>query len=85
LGVPDDNRWWFSVGATHKWTDRLSSDIGYSFVWLGDSPINYTASNPNTAPVVVPLTGTSHSYYNIVSVSLRYAFDPEVRAPLITK
>lgn len=85
LGVPDDNRWWFSVGATHKWTEQLSSDIGYSFVWLGDSPINYTASNPNTLPVVVPLTGTSHSYYNIISVSLRYAFDPEVRAPLITK
>lgn len=76
LGIPDDNRWWFSAGATYKWTDRLSSDIGYSFVWLGDSPINYTASNPNAAPTggVLPVVATSHSYYNIVSLSLRYAY-----------
>ncbi len=91
LGVPDDNRWWFSAGATHKWTERLSTDIGYSFVWLGNSPINYTVSNPNAwvapgVPVVpFPLVGTSHSYNNIVAVSLRYQFDPEPRAPLITK
>jgi len=85
LGVPDDNRWWFSVGATYKWNERLTTDIGYSFVWLGDSPISYIPGvNPNaTGPVTV--LANSHSYNNIVAVSLRYKFDPEPRAPLITK
>jgi len=85
LGVPDDDRWWFSVGATYNWTERLTTDIGYSFVWLGDSPISYIPGvNPNaTGPVTV--LANSHSYNNIVAVSLRYKFDPEPRTPLITK
>lgn len=76
LAIPDDDRWWFSAGATYKWTDRLTLDFGYSFVWLGDSPISYVGgANPNANIPGVTVLANSHSYNNIVSVGLRYKFD----------
>jgi long-chain fatty acid transport protein len=84
VSIPDDNRWWFSVGATHQIDRKWTMDFGYSFVWLGNSPINYTGGHPDFGPFT--LTGTSKSYDHIVSLALRYHFDSTPAAsPIIAK
>ena len=86
VSIPDDNRWWFSLGATHQIDRRWTMDFGYSFVWLGNSPINYVPGHPDFPSAGVTLIGTSKSNDHIVSLALRYHFDSTpAPTPLITK
>lgn len=38
--IPGNDRTWISFGAQYKFTDKLSMDIGYSHLFIGDTPIN---------------------------------------------
>ena len=70
--LPDDNRWWFSVGLTQQWSARTTIDLGYSFVYLGHSPIDIVPGHPDFASVGAPLVAHSNSYNHIVSLAWRY-------------
>jgi long-chain fatty acid transport protein len=86
VSIPDDNRWWFSLGATHQIDRKWTMDLGYSFVWLGNSPINYVPGHPDFPSAGVVLVGTSKTYDHIVSLALRYHFDSTpAPTPIIAK
>lgn len=87
--LPDANRWWFSTGLTQKVTDKLTLDVGYSFVWVPTADINVGAAHPDilnligvgAAPAVL---AEAKTHLHIVSLAARYRFfDPP--APVIAK
>lgn len=86
--LPDDNRWWFSAGLTYKFNEKTTLDFGYSFVWLGDSPINVVPGHPDWPQLLGgTLVGESKTYNHILSAALRYKWsvDAPPAAPRIVK
>lgn len=68
--LPDANCWWLSVGASYQWNNQWTADFGYSFMYMGRSPINIAVGHPDFFGV--PLFAYSDAYASIISVSLRY-------------
>lgn len=93
--LPDNDRMWYSVGATYKHPTihGLIFDAGYSYIDVKDTSINITAASGNPWYVTGPGVGGSYvgsveSHIHILSVGLRYQWDgaPEVKkTALITK
>lgn len=70
--VPDANRIWASTGVTYKLTDRFSFDAGYAHVFVKESQINISGTNPaysTSAPVYV---GSTKAHVDIISFGLNY-------------
>ena len=88
--LPDNDRMWYSVGATYKAPLKgLSFDVGYSYIDVKNTPINIGpgTSNPWTNGTGI-YVGSVSSNIHIFSVGARYqwdAADPVVRTALITK
>ena len=82
--LPDNDRYWASVGATYKWSSKLSFDFAYSHIFVKSTPINITpgSGNPWFSAVVVPYTGTVDSHIDIISVALKYRWDEPAPAPV---
>jgi len=92
--IPDNDRWWYSVGATWKpaFMKNVAFDLGYSFINVKNAPIcmgpaaaGGCPSNPwsSTTAAYVGSVGTT---INILSIGFRYQFAPEpAPAKLITK
>jgi long-chain fatty acid transport protein len=71
--LPDNDRYWASVGATYKITNKLSADLAYSHVFVKSTPINVVAGNPNFDGVAY--VGTVDSHIDIISVGIKYRWD----------
>jgi long-chain fatty acid transport protein len=91
--VLDANRLWLSAGVGYKWNEKLSVDLGYSYLKLADGKVNIVgpgnALNPagNPAFTGVNYTGTSQGHAHLVSLSLKYRWDdpaPSAR-PIVKK
>lgn len=88
--LPDNDRTWYSVGATYKMPQirGLTLDFGYSFIDVKNTSINISAAsgNPwlNSAGTYI---GSVDSNVHIVAVGLRYQWDdaPAHKTVLITK
>lgn len=88
--LPDNDRMWYSIGATYQAPQRgLSFDVGYSYIDVKSTPINLGpgSGNPwtNSSGVYV---GSVSANIHIFSVAARYQWDAPVRATrtaLITK
>ncbi len=89
--LPDNDRMWYSIGATYKSPDirGLSFDVGYSYIDVKNTPINISATsgNPwfNSTGTYI---GSVSSNIHIISLALRYQWDnvtPVTRTALITK
>lgn len=64
----DSDRIWASVGATYKWSDRLSFDLAYSHLFFDDAKFT-----PVTDPTLgTLLTGYADTSANIVSAAAKY-------------
>ncbi len=83
--IPDNNRIWYSVGASYKppSTKGLTFDLGYSFIDVKNTPIcmgpaalGGCPSNPWSS-TTSSYVGTVDAYVNIVSVGLRYQWDAD--------
>jgi long-chain fatty acid transport protein len=81
--LPDNNRVFLSVGATYKHSEQLSLDIGYSHLFLDDSPFcvanaslngGTTHCNAGTPTAAVLLRGSTDSSVDIVGLGLRYKY-----------
>lgn len=86
--IPDDNRWWLSAGGSYKYSDKLSFDLGYSYVFVpGKSKISSAFGDPDyPLPINAgPFSATAKSDVHIVSASVRYKFGGEAPAALVTK
>jgi long-chain fatty acid transport protein len=83
--LPDADRIWLSVGATHQLTDKITIDLGYSHIFAEDVSICREA--PTGGPCTDAILGDellradSESSVDIVSASLRYKWgggEPEL-------
>jgi long-chain fatty acid transport protein len=73
--LPDANCWWLSAGFTYRWNEQWTTDLGYSFMYMGRSSINIGPDHPDFFGV--SLSANSNAYVNIVSASLRYKWPSE--------
>ena len=67
--IPGDDRFWVAVGASYQRSDKLSFDIGYTHLFVGDVPINNT--EVNTGHVLI---GEYDADVNIFSAQVNYRF-----------
>lgn len=67
--LPDNDRLWLSVGASYRFSDKISTDIGYTRLFIDDTPIRRTGSTGNV------LIGSYKSDADIFSVQVSYVFD----------
>ena len=81
--IPDSNRIFLSAGASYKYSEQLSVDVGYSHLFFQDAPfcIANAALNGGTShctagtpPAAVLLRGSADSAADLVAVGLRYKF-----------
>jgi long-chain fatty acid transport protein len=59
--LPDNDRTWYSVGATNKVTNIISVDLAYSFVDVKNATVNVVPGNPSFNGLVT-YTGTAHQH-----------------------
>lgn len=67
VSLPDADRLWLSVGATHKLSDRASIDLAYTHIMVDDASICETE-----ATACALLKAESESKVNIVSAAFKY-------------
>lgn len=87
--LPDNDRYWASLGMSFKPVPNLIFDFAYTHIFVKDTPIDISATsgNPWFNPLIpLPYVGTVNSSVDIVSLAVRYQFAPPPPAPpLITK
>lgn len=96
--ISDNDRLWFSAGTSFKATDRLSFDLGYSFLYVFDSTINVGPGHPDfnpaisaaARPILNPtLVGEASPNIHVLAFGVNYRWDdpaPKVAAePLVRK
>jgi long-chain fatty acid transport protein len=87
--LADDDRIWLSLGATYQWSEKLSFDVGYSYIFAAnETKIRVTPGNPTYNPQVGSLVADVDSNAHILAVALKYRWDnPQVAIPaaVITK
>lgn len=67
--LPDNDRVWFSVGASYRVLDRLSADIGYAHLFIDDTRIFRSGASGSV------IDGVYESDVDIFSVQVNYTFD----------
>jgi long-chain fatty acid transport protein len=70
LRVPDADRIWASIGASYKWSPRVTIDAAYSHIFVDDSQIDRTESG-------VRLLANVESQVDILSIGLRIKLGEE--------
>jgi long-chain fatty acid transport protein len=65
--LPDNDRYWLSVGASYQLTDSIRANIGYSHVFMDDGKVNIPAGV--TIPPLPALSATYEQSIDIVSAS----------------
>ncbi len=90
--IPDNDRMWYSVGATYKPASLrgFTFDAGYSYIDVKNAPICMgAASGCPTNPWSGASTyiGSVKSYINIISLAVRYQWDDAapVKSKLVTR
>jgi long-chain fatty acid transport protein len=84
--LPDNDRYWYSVGATNKISNKLSVDLAYTFIDVKDAPMNITAASGNPFfNGAVNYVGSSSAHINILAVGVKYRWDDPATSSLVTK
>ena len=79
--LPDNDRYWLSIGGTYQLTPKMSFDLAYSHVFVKDTSVNLTsAANPWFDGVAY--AGNVDSHIDIISVGLKYRWDNPAPAPV---
>lgn len=76
--LPDNDRWWYSVGASYKPSDMkgVTLDVGYSYINVKSTPITITAASGNPwLNATGPFTGNATSFIHILSFGVSYHWD----------
>ncbi|MHB2166060.1 OmpP1/FadL family transporter [Alsobacter sp. R-9] len=82
--LPDNDRIWASIGASYRWNERLSFDVGYTHIFTKEANLALVPGNPNYSATFGPLVGTADAHVDIVSVALRYRIDdPSAKAGVL--
>jgi long-chain fatty acid transport protein len=84
--LPDNDRFWLSVGLSYTMMPNLTMDLAYSHIFVKDTPINITAASGNPwFSAGVDYVGNATSHVDIFSIAMKYRFSPEPVKPLIRK
>jgi long-chain fatty acid transport protein len=68
--LPDEDRYWFALGATYQPSKASRFDVGYTFIQISDADID----NDQTARARGIVRGTYEAYVNILSVQYQHSF-----------
>ena len=88
--LPDNDRYWATIGASYKWSDKLTLNASYAHVFSASTKINIVPGNPAFIPTA-PFTfaGNVDARTDIISAGMTYRWDdPKVVAsnlPLVRK
>jgi len=74
--IPDNDRKWVSFGASYTISKKVSVDVGYSRLLIGDGKVMLTSGTTAADPNLTRgnLDGTIQAAINILGASLRYSF-----------
>ncbi len=68
--VADSDRIWLSAGASYKWSDSLSIDLGYSHVFFDDAKIDRVPGSPLLSGYTFEADTTNSA--DIISIGVKY-------------
>jgi long-chain fatty acid transport protein len=68
--VPDEDRYWFALGATYRLSPASRFDVGYTFIHIKDADIN----NDQSARARGIVRGTYEANVNILSLQYQHTF-----------
>lgn len=78
--LPDNDRYWASVGASYQWNEKLAFDVAYTYIWAKDTPIRIVPGHQDYAGL--PFVADTNTTVNIISAAIRYRWDdPKVAIP----
>jgi long-chain fatty acid transport protein len=69
--LPDQDRYWLSVGGQYRWSKQGTLDFGYAHLFVKDTSINQSAGNANAFG---QLSGTYQTSIDILGAQLSYRF-----------
>lgn len=82
--ISDNDRLWLSTGFSYKFNQKLSMDLGYTFIAVKKARTTYAPGTLNFSGV--NLTATANPTIHIVSAGLTYRWDdPAVAQPIVSK
>jgi long-chain fatty acid transport protein len=82
--LPDNDRFWLSVGGTYKLTPKMSFDLAYSHLFVKSTHIDVSAASGNPWFTGVTYIGDVSSHVDIISVAMKYRWDNPAPAPTST-
>jgi len=68
--LPDNSRWWLSIGGRYSWAPNWAVDFGYSYFIVDDAPINLTNDTASTGNLI----GNVKTTLNLIGAQVRWNF-----------
>lgn len=68
--IPDEDRKWISLGASYKYSDKITVDAGYSHIFVSDPDI----SNATEDALGHVLQGDYDASVDILGIQMRWLF-----------
>jgi long-chain fatty acid transport protein len=87
VSLPDNDRFWLSIGASYRLSEKLSVDVAYSHIFVKRTPFRLVAG-VNPSATAIPFVGEAKPTVDIVSAALKYRWDDTavaIPAPLVRK
>jgi long-chain fatty acid transport protein len=86
--LPDNDRFWASMGLSWKVAPFMRFDLAYTHLWIKDPNVNITAAsgNPSFSASSGPYVGTVSAHTDLFSASAVIRFDdlePSVKKPFM--
>jgi long-chain fatty acid transport protein len=90
INIPDSDRFMLSTGLTRHLGKGITLDVGYSYIWFKDAPINIGPGTPDQTKLITLIPGVFNTYVGDVKTHVQIfslAFRKELYAPdvLVTK
>jgi len=82
--ISDNNRLWLATGLSYKATDKLTFDLGYTYIAVNKARVNYNGTTPTPGGLL--LTAEAKPSIHVVSAGLTYRWDdPTVAQSVVSK
>ncbi len=69
--IPDNDRIWLSIGASYKWSDSITLDVGYSHIFIQDGGVSLSPPTFNGEPTGPTFNGRAEASVDLLSVGMR--------------
>jgi long-chain fatty acid transport protein len=82
--IPDNDRFWASVGASYQIWQGLTANLAYSHLFVRSTPINISAASGNPWFNGITYVGDVQAHVDILSIGLKFRWD-ELTGPVTSK